>query len=156
MTRVRDFFTAEYDQRACQRSQPYDGVDEMLRDARTRRMTLALATNKRYRPTHAILAHLAWEGFFCRVEAVDSVHGCTRRKSEMLLSITESLGATPSSVAYLGDTHSDAVDASIAGVAFIGAGWGRQTTLRRDAQYPVAYAPSEVIDYVIRNLGGDK
>ena len=106
------------------RSVPFPGVEQMLDSFRSRGVGLALATNKRQKPTAGILKALGWQDHFRHVETVDSRSPLNRSKAEMLRDILALDDRPPSSAAYLGDTAADVVAAREAGLPCIFATWG--------------------------------
>lgn len=111
-----------YDGGACLLTEPFDGIGDMLVSLEARGHRVALATNKRLKPTLRILDRLKWMGIFDAVETVDSRPPAKMSKSTMLRRILNDVN--PSFACYLGDTADDSHEASAVGVRFIHAAWG--------------------------------
>jgi phosphoglycolate phosphatase len=124
LDRLRVTFTDIYDGGACRLTVPFPGVDQMLASFRSRGIGLALATNKRQKPTTEILHALGWQDHFHPVETIDSRSPLKRSKAKMLHDILALDNRLPSSAAYLGDTAADVDASSEASLPCILAGWG--------------------------------
>jgi phosphoglycolate phosphatase len=150
--RLRNIFIEAYDNVAVQLTVPFEGAEEMLRSVRARGYGLALATNKRHKPTVLILEALGWKNLFEIIEAVDSRTESPRPKSGMLRDIVAI--SSPPSAAYLGDTVADGTAAREASMPFLLAGWGYGGH-NHEPTTTIVHRPDEVPDAFIAaiNLG---
>lgn len=142
LDQLRARFTEAYDGWAYRQTVPYQGVQSMLASLLANGIRLALATNKRQKPTSLILDALGWHDHFDVVEAVDSRPPSPRSKAQMLRDILAAF--EPTIAAYLGDTAADVEAASDASLPCILAGWGCRGP-QADSKTTVAAFPSDVI-----------
>lgn len=119
---LRRLYIEAYDGGACRLTVPFVGVEEMLQSLCAEAVELALATNKRRKPTDLILEALGWRDRFAVVETVDSRRPAPRTKAQMLRDTLTVL--SPSAAAYLGDTVADINAAREVGLPCILASWG--------------------------------
>jgi phosphoglycolate phosphatase len=140
--RLRNTFTEIYDGETCHLAVPFIGVEDMLQSLLTRGVRLALATNKREKPTSSILAFLGWRNLFDIVEAVDSRQPAPRRKAQMLRDILDATFMPKA--AYLGDTVADIEAAREASLTCILAGWGYGGQ-KPESTTPFVHSPLDVL-----------
>ena len=124
---LRATFIEAYDNGASRLTIPFPGVVDMLHALVKSGVELALATNKRQKPTKLILEALGWRDLFHAVETVDSRPSATRSKSRMLLDILDL--SSPAVSAYIGDTNADVDAAQAAGLPCLLAGWSHSCCL---------------------------
>lgn len=148
LARLRLAFIESYDRDAYLLSKPFDGIQAMLQSVAEQGHEMALATNKRFAPTSAILQHFRWSGFFRSVETTDSKPHQTRTKSEMLADIRLGSGASIRSFFYLGDTEADSQAAREAGMPCIMAHWGYGGASGIPADLK-AFAPADVCAFLL-------
>ena len=120
-------FKVHYAEAAHRRSHPYPGVIDFLQDCQSRRVKLAVCTNKLYHSAVQGLEQQQLMPFFSVVLGSDSVSR-PKPDAEPLLKAFEALGVAPGEAAYVGDTHADALSAHNAGVPFVWfrAGYGSE------------------------------
>jgi phosphoglycolate phosphatase len=120
---LRDAFLAHYEAGLLQRTQPFDGVLDMLAALEADGIAWGIVTNKATRFTLPIAAGL---GLSQRAGVV--VCGDTTPHSkphpEPLLHAARALGLAPEHVAYVGDDLRDAQAARAAGMPMLAATWG--------------------------------
>jgi len=117
-------FKARYDSEGLRATQPYPGVSDMLHRLACSGMELHLATNKRQRPTLAILDLLGWQNLFTTVYAQDSVSPGYTDKSTMLRLQLRDNAIEPATTVYVGDIPADGVAAAANSLNFIAVDWG--------------------------------
>lgn len=117
-------FKDRYDSEGLRSTTPYPGIPDTLRQLHARGMKLHLATNKRSRPTLAILAMLGWHELFLSVTCQDSVTPGYAHKTLMLEHQLAEQGIDPSGAVYIGDTREDGSAAAANGLHFIAVDWG--------------------------------
>jgi len=120
---LRDAFLAHYERGLLERTQPFDGVSDMLAELEARGLAWGIVTNKATRFTAPIVAGL---GLAQRAGVV--VCGDTTPHSkphpEPLLHAARTLGLAPGNVLYVGDDLRDAQAARAAGMSMLAATWG--------------------------------
>ena len=117
-------FKERYDSEGLYSTRPYPEIPETLRQLRARGMKFHLTTNKRSRPTLAILEMLGWRELFLSVTCQDSVTPGYAHKAAMLEHQLPGYGIDPSKAVYIGDTREDGSAAAANGLHFIAADWG--------------------------------
>lgn len=147
LAKAREVFVDTYDRDACKRAEPFPGVHEMLEQLRIRGVELGLATNKRLRPTTAILESRGWQAMFTAVDAIDSKPGPTRTKTHMLKDMLFRRAASLNSAVYIGDTEADLLAARNADITFIHAAWDGPKPIGTEAA-AVALSPGDVLRFV--------
>ena len=120
---LRDAFLAHYEAGLLERTQPFDGVLDMLCALEADGIAWGIVTNKATRFTLPIVA-----GLGLSQRAVVVVCGDTTPHSkphpEPLLHAARALGLAPEHVAYVGDDLRDAQAARAAGMPMLAATWG--------------------------------
>lgn len=132
LAQVARTFKEYYDSEAFRQLHVFPGVDAMLRRLADEHVTLHIATNKRLRPTLAILDHLGWRGVFASVFASDMRSPPFPDKAEMLGSQLAEQAIAANACAYVGDRAEDGRAADANGVAFYLATWGYAGTIDAD------------------------
>lgn len=117
-------FKARYDDEGLRSTRPCPGIPEVLRQLHEHGTRLHLATNKRMRPTCAILDLLDWNRWFTSVYTLDRASPGYADKSAMLGHLLRENGITSANAAYVGDTREDGLAAASNGLHFIAADWG--------------------------------
>ena len=116
-------FKYEYDQILLVQTKAYDGVNEMLKELKSRGNKIAIATNKRKEPTLKIIEHLNWNGYFNWVACLDPKNKIIKNKSELVRSmLTNEIDFHGSY--FVGDTLNDAICAKDNRLKFIKASYG--------------------------------
>jgi phosphoglycolate phosphatase len=120
---LRDAFLDHYETGLLQATQPFEGIDDLLRVLERAGTPWGIVTNKATRFTRPLVAGL---GLAQRAGVV--VCGDTTPHSkphpEPLLAAARALGLPPESVVYVGDDQRDAQAAQAAGMRMIVATWG--------------------------------
>jgi len=147
-------FLEIYGRRLFDHTRPYEGVQEMLRDAAAA-APLAVLTNKPQHPADRLVAHFGFDRLVRRVIGGDA--GFPRKPApDGLLALAGEVGAPPGRTLLVGDSWIDHETAAAAGalvcVARYGFGWARfdQGRLRGDEW--VIDAPRELA----RVMGGGR
>jgi phosphoglycolate phosphatase-like HAD superfamily hydrolase len=138
-------FRRHYDREAPVKTAPYDGALKTLAHCRSRGIVLDIATNKPWRISSAILAHLKLDGYIRRIVASDSVQPPFASKVEMVRHLMESGRLKPAETWLVGDSVEDAAAAAECGLPFVWAayGYGRLGRAERKSAFRT-----------IRTLGG--
>ena len=138
--------SAEYENRWCDCTRPYEGVHEMLDALTAKGLRLAVLSNKPDGFTKKIIDH-----FFggIRFDAVFGARDGVPKKPDpaAALEIAALMGIPPADFLYLGDTDVDMKTALAAGMHPIGALWGfrEEEELRRGGAEKLISCPSELL-----------
>ena len=117
-------FRMRYDSEGIYATAAYPGIAETLRQVVASGRRLALATNKRLKPTRLLLEHFGWLSWFDAVYCADSRTPPFAHKGDMLLALLDDMELTPERCIYVGDTNHDRQAAAHANLAFAAVGWG--------------------------------
>lgn len=127
------------------KTRPYQGIPEVLKDLRGRGMGLAILSNKPDVFTKAMANHFFAEGTF------DAVMGATeaipiKPDPEGALLLAKRFGMDPGSFVYLGDTNTDMKTGLAAGMFTVGVTWGFRPVeeLREAGAQAIIDAPDEL------------
>ena len=114
-------FIEMHDERVIENTQPYPGAIETLKKLSSKRVSMAVATNKRYAPTIRLINHFNWQDYFTNIECSDS-HNQIRNKDEMIQEILKN--NIFSKAFFVGDTVNDGLSANLNQLPFILAEYG--------------------------------
>lgn len=140
---------SHYQQHCLIKTSPYDGIVDVIEHLMTKKVRMAVLTNKNQKPTEAILEHFWEDGTFDPIVGI-----CQGRKAkpdpESTLGILKQWQLPPSKVIFVGDSEIDVQTALAAGVTPIGCEWGF-----RDAEQIIAAGaeiliqkPIQILDYL--------
>jgi phosphoglycolate phosphatase len=118
--------TREYGERWADKSRPYAGMVETLEELSSRRVVMAILSNKPDDLTRLTVERLLPHELF---SIVQGARPDVPRKPHPAgaLAISRELGLKPSEFLYLGDTDTDMKTAVAAGMRPVGATWGFRT-----------------------------
>jgi phosphoglycolate phosphatase len=115
-------YRTEYDQTGRFQARPYEGIEEMLVDLRSRGYALAVGTLK-YEPlARQMLEHFGLSQYFDSIRGSDEAS--TLSKADIVTAILKELDFEASEAVLIGDTVHDEEGAQESGVAFIAVDWG--------------------------------
>lgn len=114
---------SEYSLRWAAKTRPYDGIPELLDGLSVRGLRMAVLSNKPHPATLEVVAH-----FFPRWK-FDATLGARpdvpiKPDAGAALEVCRQLGVPPEAFLYLGDTDTDMLTASAAGMFPVGVLWG--------------------------------
>ncbi len=114
---------AEYRLRQLEHTRPYPGIPDLLNTLHKRRVPMAILSNKPHEATEAIVAALLARWPF---DVVLGESPETPRKPDPTgaLRIASRIGVPTSEILYLGDTDTDMITATRAGMVPVGVLWG--------------------------------
>ncbi|SDB02164.1 phosphoglycolate phosphatase [Desulfonatronum thiosulfatophilum] len=145
---VRDM-RAEYARRWADKTKPYAGVSELIRELEARDIPMTILTNK---PEDAALAMVAHFFPSTNFRTVMGAKPERPRKPDptAALEIAAHLELATDRILFLGDSDADMLTARSAKMTALGAGWGfrgREELLRCGAQ-KVLESPLEMLDWL--------
>ena len=139
-----------YRRNSTKKTRLYDGIAEMLDELSARGLKLAILSNKADELTQQIVSDLlsAWH-----FEVVTGLHTEAHKKPNPIiaLQISEKFGVLPEEIIYVGDTSTDMLTATNAGMYAVGVLWGFRTKeelIRSGAKYLLSY-PSEIVSILV-------
>jgi phosphoglycolate phosphatase len=122
--KLADKFMALYDGGVAENTFFYEDVAEMLDSLKQQGCELYIATNKRYKPTEAILKQLGFYDMFADVRAVDQLPENNRSKAILIEQILDKFNIAIEDAVYVGDKLDDFKAADANKVKFLAASWG--------------------------------
>lgn len=115
-------FIEMHDEHAIKNTQPYPDVVETLEDLNSKKIFMAIATNKRRAPTIKLINHYNWQDYFITIECSDD-KSFIRNKDEMIQDILNK-DKNFSKAFFIGDTVNDGLSANLSKLPFIKAEYG--------------------------------
>jgi len=115
-------FVEKHDTNIIKNTKPYPHVNEILEKLRKNNDLIAIATNKRVKPTMKLINHYGWSKYFKYIECSDSKKKI-RGKTEMIEDIIKKNKIFNESF-FVGDTISDGLAAYENKIKFIFANYG--------------------------------
>ncbi len=150
---VQKEYQAYYETHTRVKTQPYEGVPEMLRTLQDMGMKLAVFSNKPDADTKNVVAHFfpetPWTAVRGQAEGVP-----VKPAPAGALAVARAMEVEPAEVLYLGDTSTDMKCAVNAGMLPVGAAWGFRTAQElkdSGAQYLVGH-PADVVQILRRKM----
>ena len=142
-----ELFIEMHDEQAIKNTQPYPGVIEILKKLRSKKILMAVATNKRYSPTIKLINHFDWQEYFTSIECSDS-QSQIRNKDEMIQEILKNNNFNKAY--FVGDTVNDGLSANLNQLPFILAlyGYGRNQDWTRVNVKKVIQDFSEILKLI--------
>ena len=142
-----ELFIEMHDEQAIKNTQPYPGVIEILKKLRSKKILMAVATNKRYSPTIKLINHFDWQEYFTSIECSDS-QSQIRNKDEMIQEILKN--NIFNKAYFVGDTVNDGLSANLNQLPFILAlyGYGRNQDWTRVNVKKVIQDFSEILKLI--------
>ena len=101
----------------------YDGISELLKEARKKGLKLAVVSNKPYAQAVATVEHVFGKGCFDQV--IGEREGIPKKPDPTgALTAAAAMGAKPSECLYFGDTNTDMQTGKNAKMTTVGVLWG--------------------------------
>lgn len=136
VARIETIYRPYYLDHSMDRTGPYDGILDLLRTLRARKIRTAVVSNK---PDPAVkkLAADCFENLFDA--AIGEQPGMRRKPApDMTLATLWEIGASPEEAVYLGDTEIDIEAAASAGMDCICVSWGFRSRRFLQSLHPLA------------------
>jgi phosphoglycolate phosphatase len=121
-TQIMAHFKKEYAKRQCDKTAPYEGVPELLKDLTAKGWSLGLLSNKDHENTLEVVSHF-FPGLFAQILGVKP-GAKTKPDPTGALAVCQALGQSPEKIFYVGDSGVDMATAKGAGCRPIGVAWG--------------------------------
>ena len=118
-------FLNYYEHCCCDTTEPYEGLEDLVRRLRAAGVVVSIATNKPRRFTEAIIDGLEWGDWFDSVHCGDD--GPSKPDPSMIFAAIESAQTAPEHHLHIGDTPTDARAAGHARCHFTPVAWGMDT-----------------------------
>jgi phosphoglycolate phosphatase len=115
-----------YRNNAVNKTKPYDGIRELLNELVSRKIKLAVFSNKADEFTRKILLTLLPEWNFEAIAGL-SIEAYKKPNPFVALQISEKFELKPEEILYVGDSGVDMQTANNAGMYAVGALWGFRT-----------------------------
>jgi phosphoglycolate phosphatase len=146
---LRDEAMADYAGRCLERTRPYEGVPELLKELAARGMPTAVLSNKPDELTQKCVAGLFPNHPFALVRG-ESPAFPRKPDPASALDACARLGASPAATLYLGDSGVDMRTAKAAGFFALGALWGfrGEAELREAGADALLAHPLDLLEYL--------
>ena len=147
-------FTARYDAHKEDKTAPYPGIPQLLKDLRAEGIRTAVFSNKADALCGGIIDHYFAPGSFAAVRG--SRPGVPVKPDPAgLYSLMEQLGASKASTLFVGDSNVDIATGHNAGLPALGAVWGFRGAeeLTAAGADELVYQPADILAYIRRANG---
>ena len=111
-----------HDENAIKNTKPYPDVIDTLKKLNSKKVLMAIATNKRHVPTIKLINHYNLEDYFITIECSDDKN-FIRNKAEMIQDILNK-DKNFYKAFFIGDTVNDCLSANLSELNFIKADYG--------------------------------
>lgn len=146
---IKSLYNDRYSSHSADRTRPYDGALDAVRELRAMGLSLCVISNKPDDQTKDVIAN--WFGY----DAFDLVAGGgagfpLKPDPTLALHLLKNIGTTPERALFVGDMHVDIETGVNAGIDVIGASWGfrgRDELIAAGAKYVAASFP-ELVELV--------
>lgn len=149
--KMRSIFIPFYDAHKCDRTRPYGGIPEVLRQIKAAGIKAAIASNKYQEGTELLIKHFF--GYMDFVKILGQREGFPIKPSpEIVGEAIRAAGDIPKeNVIYIGDSNVDMETGRNAGVRTIGVTWGFRSREELEAYSPwhIAGSPAELLEYIL-------
>ena len=149
--KVLEEFLSVYDRNYINRTAPYDGIEELVRQLAEKGIRLGVNSNKRTDYTQALVRK-----FFPETAFVAVIGNCREYPKKpdpaAALEIASRMGLAPAEIVYIGDSKTDMLTGENAGMDTIGVTWGfrDEEELRKYNATKVVRNPGEILEYICR------
>ncbi|MCM1111186.1 MAG: HAD family hydrolase [Clostridium sp.] len=153
VARLREKFMAYYGEHLTDRTVPYPGVPELLRNLRSRGVSLAVASNKYQEAVTRLISHFFGDIEWAAVEG-QKPDVPVKPDPSIVFSILSACPTAKSDVLYVGDSGVDMDTARRACVESAGVNWGFRSVKELRAHYAdnIVTSPDQILDLVDREF----
>ena len=147
-------FTARYDAHKEDKTAPYPGIPELLKELKAAGIQTAVFSNKADALCGKIIEHYFGPGAFSAVRG--SRPGVpTKPDPTGLWDLMRQLNADPATTLFVGDSDVDILTGHNAGLPAMGAGWGFRGAgeLTAAGAEALAFRPGDILDYINQQKG---
>lgn len=144
--RVRSLFIPFYNLHNADRSRPYPGIEDLLRQLQMRGVRIAIASNKYHEATVKLV-----KSFFSEISFASVIgqreNVPIKPAPDIVYEIMREAGAGRENTLYVGDSGVDMQTALNAGVESVGVSWGfrDEDELREYGAMHIIHSPSEIL-----------
>lgn len=149
IARMREQFLAFYDLHNCDRTTPYDGIPQLLRQLHEHGVKAAVASNKYQAATQRLVQHFFPETDFAAV--FGQRNGVPLKPDpQVVADILHLAQCATADTLYVGDSGVDMLTAQNAGLEAVGVTWGFRPRAELEAFAPahIADTPDEIFEIV--------
>lgn len=141
-------FKEHYSANSLVETKPYNGITDMLKALKEKKIKTAVVTNKMHTAAADIVEFFFGSLIDVTVGQVDGV--AQKPNPDGIYSALEKLGISGENAIYVGDSEVDCITAKNAGIPCIGVTWGfrDRDVLVSNGAYGIADTPSEIFDYI--------
>jgi len=146
---VFEDFKQHYEGNMSNKTLPFDGIAELLKELCERGVGISVASNK-YQQGVEYLCELFFHGLYSA--ALGEREGITRKPDpSIVLTAISEMGGKKEQTVYIGDSEVDGQTAKNAGVDFIGVSWGLRAVelLYESGALTVVDSPEQLLEYFI-------
>jgi phosphoglycolate phosphatase len=139
-------FIKMHDEQVIKHTQPYPGVNQVLKQLHQKNIPMAVATNKRLAPTQKLINHFKWNTYFEYTECSDS-QAKIRNKDDMIKDIIKKNPLFHHSF-FIGDTVNDGLSSNLNELKFVRAnyGYGKKENWEKVKIYNVINDIKEILE----------
>ena len=141
-------YDAQYTAHGQDKTRPYDGASELLRELRARGLFTAVLSNKQDKAVRILCAHYFPD--LLNMATGPTAERRTKPAPDGVLYIAETLGVCMDEILYVGDSEADVQTGRNAGVKTVAALWGfrDRDTLRAAGASLFAKKPEEILNHI--------
>lgn len=148
--RVKEVFDREYAEKSLNKTAPYSGVTEMLRELQSKGVGQAVLSNKPQQFINTIAEKLLSSISFSALWGKKPMYNI-KPDPQSLLALIAELNIPRSQCLYVGDSNVDVFTANNAKVDFCGVSWGFRGTkeLKAAGADVVVDTPQQLMEYIL-------
>ena len=141
-------FIEMHDEHAIMNARPYPDVIETIEKLNSKKVFMAIATNKRHTPTIKLINHYNWQDYFNFIECSDDKNSI-RNKDEMIQDILNN-DKNFNKAFFIGDTVNDGLSANLNELPFVKAhyGYGRDQDWSKVNVMQSIHKLSEILEFI--------
>lgn len=143
-------FREYYGQHCQDKTAPYEGIKEVLRDLKQNKINIAVVSNKADFAVKKLIPFYFGD-LIAIAKGEDEAAGIRKKPApDMVQSVLEELGCSQEEAVYVGDSEVDLMTAGNAGLSFVGVSWGfkGRAFLEKYGLEKIADEPKELYKFV--------